>query len=74
MLPEPSSRRADHLEAIARLTENNPPARFGTTARRLVQVFCGDYLKAEPLDEQVLLVIGNGNQTEPVLRKDVQIT
>lgn len=73
MLPEPSARRADHLEAIAKLTENNPPARFGTTARRLVQVFCGDYLKAEPLDEMVLLVSGNDNETEQVLRKDVKV-
>ncbi len=70
-LQEPSSRRDEHLEEIAKLVENHPPPPFVKSARRLAQELCRDYLKPEPLDDDVLLNGGNGD--EPVPRNKVTV-
>jgi hypothetical protein len=73
LLREPDDHRVEQVSAMVDLAQDRSLARFEATARRLVQVLCGDLLKPEPLDETVLVIGDQQAAAEPFPRQQVVI-
>ncbi len=63
----------DQIDAIGGLVNDTAPRRFAATARAIAQKLCGQWLKAEPPDEMVMLNIGDAIEPQKFKRKDVKI-
>ena len=50
-LKQGPDRRIEQVQAIALLVEGSPPPRIASTAKRLLQTLCGDFIKIEPLGQ-----------------------
>ena len=62
-------KRLDQIHAIVEIARDDPPARFLETARQTLQTLCGDLLKPEHLEDDVLVYTDSEAAAERCSRK-----